>query len=210
MITHKCEYCGIEKQYKSPSLVKRFCSYKCSSQWKWEHVREAAQKITLTCPECKKQFQIPQSKYKVRMKHPHDIFCSRECWRKNIGAESKECPNCKKTFTPRDRRHNFCSKKCYQEYAKATGCRKRTGFWMENGYRVIQIDGKPIKEHRHIAEIKLGRKLKPTEIVHHIDGNKINNDPNNLEIMTIAEHSSMHRNKEIKQGKTLFGRKTYS
>lgn len=205
MITHKCEYCGTEKQYKSPSLVKRFCSHKCSNRWKWEHVREKAQTITLKCPECQKQFQIPQSDYRVRMKHPHDIFCSRECWRQNVKPQPKKCLNCKKLFNPKDTRNDFCSPKCYQEYAKTTGCRKRTGFWMENGYKVIQINGKPVKEHRYIAELKIGRKLKRTEIVHHIDGNKTNNDPNNLEIMTAREHSSLHRNKEISQGKALFG-----
>ena len=206
MIYHACEYCGQIKQYKSPSLVKRFCSHKCSNQWKWDNVREKARLITLTCPQCKKRFQIPQSEYKVRTKHPHDIFCSRECWRKSIEIKPKECPNCKREFIPKDNRQDFCSKKCYQEQAKATGCRKRTGFWIENGYRVIQIDGKPIKEHRHIMETKLGRKLKDTEIVHHIDGDKTNNNINNLCLMTAKEHSRLHREKEIKQGKKLFGR----
>lgn len=55
-------------------------------------------------------------------------------------------------------------------------------------------------------ETKLGRKLKDTEIVHHIDGDKTNNNINNLCLMTAKEHSRLHREKEIKQGKKLFGR----
>ena len=60
-------------------------------------------------------------------------------------------------------------------------------------YRAIRVSGKKIDEHRHIMEEKLGRKLLPTEVVHQIDGNKLNNDPDNLQIMTRAEHARLHK-----------------
>jgi len=47
--------------------------------------------------------------------------------------------------------------------------------------------------HRTVAEQKLGRKLKPLEIVHHKDGNKQNNTPENLEIITQSQHVNIHR-----------------
>jgi hypothetical protein len=46
--------------------------------------------------------------------------------------------------------------------------------------------------HRVVAELKLGRALLPGEIVHHIDGDKWNNDPDNLAVMTQAEHARIH------------------
>ena len=46
-------------------------------------------------------------------------------------------------------------------------------------------------------EVKLGRKLLPTEIVHHKDFNKINNSIDNLEILTRSEHNKIHRNFSI-------------
>lgn len=48
-------------------------------------------------------------------------------------------------------------------------------------------------EHRVVAEQKLGRALLPGEIVHHIDGDKLNNHPDNLEVMTQAEHIRIHK-----------------
>ena len=47
--------------------------------------------------------------------------------------------------------------------------------------------------HRMVAERMLGRKLKPGEVVHHIDGNKRNNAPENLMVFSgQSEHAKWH------------------
>src|SRR4030095_11407521 len=48
-------------------------------------------------------------------------------------------------------------------------------------------------EHRLVMERKLGRQLIPSELVHHKDENRSNNDPDNLELLTISEHMSIHK-----------------
>lgn len=53
-------------------------------------------------------------------------------------------------------------------------------------------------EHRVVAEQMLGRPLKRNEIVHHIDGNKHNNDPSNLQVMTQSEHIREHWHADAK------------
>ena len=46
--------------------------------------------------------------------------------------------------------------------------------------------------HRVVAEETLGRPLMPGEIVHHIDGDKWNNSPENLVVMSQPEHARLH------------------
>ncbi len=49
-------------------------------------------------------------------------------------------------------------------------------------------------EHRLFAEEKIGRRLRPREQVHHIDGNRGNNALENIEVMeTLAHHLVNHR-----------------
>ena len=48
-------------------------------------------------------------------------------------------------------------------------------------------------EHRVVAEQMLGRKLRPGEVVHHIDGNRQNNTPSNLMVFkNSSEHLKYH------------------
>lgn len=61
-----------------------------------------------------------------------------------------------------------------------------------HGYKTIFLNGKKVREHRLIAEKSFGIKLKNNQVVHHIDGDKLNNSPDNLEVMTLAEHTSLH------------------
>lgn len=46
--------------------------------------------------------------------------------------------------------------------------------------------------HRHVASITLGRWIETHEHVHHIDGDRANNHPNNLEVLTQKDHAHHH------------------
>lgn len=77
-----------------------------------------------------------------------------------------------------------------------------------NGGRIKQSEGyiliympkhphninKYVYEHRYLVEKKVGRYLNSDEIVHHVDGNRSNNDINNLLLLSEYEHALLHRN----------------
>lgn len=62
------------------------------------------------------------------------------------------------------------------------------------GYLINCKDRNNKKEiHRQVYEDYYKVKLTKNDIIHHIDGNKLNNDPKNLVCMTRAEHVRLHK-----------------
>ena len=85
--------------------------------------------------------------------------------------------------------------------------REGTGYSTVNGYIIVRKPSHPyaksnpyIKLHRLVMEQKLGRYLTPSEIVHHIDHDKLNNDVNNLELVTQSTHRTIHNKESMEYG----------
>lgn len=63
---------------------------------------------------------------------------------------------------------------------------------VHRGYIQVVLGSYRVMLHRLIGEMKLGRALRSNEVVHHIDGDTLNNHPDNLEVLTNAEHQRKH------------------
>lgn len=100
------------------------------------------------------------------------------------------CKNCKKVFINyKSNGRKFCCQKCYWIFRKKFYIGEKHNRWnggknnTANGYVEINIGIRTRQlEHRFVMEKYLGRKLKPLEVVHHINGIKSDNRIENLKL----------------------------
>ena len=88
------------------------------------------------------------------------------------------------------RKRKFCNHKCYTDFNTGSNHSNWKGGIKHRPDGYLR-DTKDKYVHRKVMEECLGRELKHEEFVHHIDGNKGNNDVNNLELHTNSSHRKL-------------------
>lgn len=154
-------------------------------------------KLRIKCDWCGKQMERTPPRVK------RHNFCCRECLSaysnksKNPAgyAELKDYTNMGNHLSELNRKLNpqRMTREVREKLSMA-----RLGSGDQISYR--KIHGQ--HEHRAVAEQMLGRPLRKGEVVHHMDGNKRNNSPDNLRVFpSQSEHAKYH----IRFNKFFFG-----
>lgn len=162
-----CERC--EKEFTPAGPAQRFCSPACRAG-------------TRECEQCGKTFQLKLTTDPHATANPRR-FCTPECgamWRsENLS-------------------HRYLTGEGYVLIVKPPTMSRGLN---DQGYvRVNLGTGRlargRVLEHRYVMEQQLGRELLPDETVHHVNGQKTDNRPENLELW-VSKHPKGQRVEDV-------------
>ena len=157
--------------------------------------------MTLTCQVCEKAFEVTPAWARGGRRK----YCSRQCnWKaslagKRVGAvQSPEA------------RNRISEGRTGKGRGPTSHAWKGGRYHDQNGYVAVNVSTlteaeramalpmltkgtQYVREHRLVAAMKIGRPLLPHEVVHHHNGVKDDNRPENLFVKDQASHSLEHR-----------------
>lgn len=177
--------------------------------------------MNCTCLSCGKVFNALPS----RIKTGRGKYCSKDCMNHALGVDILiPCLRCGELFHPlpgniRKGYGKFCSAACYGASMKGISHNSGSSNPMWNGGRTIDSAGyvrvfcpgyhrslgnNQVMEHLLVAENILGRHLNHNEAVHHINGIKSDNRPENLFVFPSGgEHTRYHHQVKAKRCKPI-------
>ena len=167
MALTRCAYCGKEIRRK-PSQIRRSGACYCSPEC---HNKAMKKGVTVLCDWCGTPFYKPPSKLCSKVN-----LCSSVCRNLWLGRRNIEIMN----------------KPGHSKGHKAPHLSRLNAKRNPAARLAVNPSRVPSQRYRKIAERKIGRKLRPGEVVHHINGNRSDNRPENLRVMTRSEHSQLH------------------
>lgn len=175
--------------HRHRNRARQFCSVSCGAIHS-TRTRYKDSTVKMNCEQCSKEFVTNSYASKTKK------YCSNACkyMSQKIAAPYIDCKQCGESFALSKQvsggwNYNvkYCSKECVNNSQRKEG-------WCtdKNGYKYATFNGKSMFEHRLIMEGIMGRKLTAQETVHHINGDRMDNRPINLELWS-SKHGKGQR-----------------
>lgn len=121
--------------------------------------------------------------------------------RENRKHADKKCGECGASFHPRRASSTFCSRPCQWKNNGGHNWKPETWWVNRKGYIEGRIwegeNQRSVKLYRLLMERKIGRRLAPSEDVHHKNGIKADNRLENLELLTHKAHTILTNSERI-------------
>ncbi len=210
-IEKMCEQCSNAFRVKPSHSAQRFCSAVCKAAYETAHGRAAAQVplVHFVCRECGAPFSYKPSDvrhYEKKFGKP-PTYCSVPCSaigrrKDTVERQRFTCLQCGKEQSRRRKpggrvyaQQKFCNRFCKAEHQRDTALKRFNSgdakrHIKRHGYVYLSVPSRvtgvkhAVLEHRYVMEQHIGRKLRPEETVHHINGNRQDNRIDNLELFS--------------------------
>lgn len=205
----KCKHHVCQQEFTPKRPTQKYCSNRCKKRVcvQCKQIYPPTRRNQIYCSKgcvyaSRRIYASRKEKSRVLAKRHYDM------WRKR--TPKRNCLVCLALYSPTLKNQRFCSKSCSNKYRYKNNesWRKKllnnflySGRFRDKdtGYIWVYAPSHPkasnrgfVYEHRVTAEKYIGRYLKNSEVVHHINGIRDDNRIENLQVIVAGEHSRFH------------------